>query len=201
MVSMSGLTGSALSALDNTAIANSQVSAATLPTDSQITQYTNAIKAYESDQFAAAFTPTEGSAQAVLENATILGRNQSLSNVASDLASENSKVGKQQRDTYSRQAEINEWEAQNKLDTLFFLQIVFLYLTAVVISLYLRQIGLFPSSIVYMISIIGLLICAGILWNRASYTQVSRDKRYWNRRYLGLSDSGLSAQMQCILNQ
>ena len=44
---------------------------------------------------------------------------------------------------------------------------------------------------------IGVLILGLILWNRASYTSTSRDQRYWNRRYLGLGDANLQAQIQC----
>jgi len=111
----------------------------------------------------------------------------------------NSKVSeaRRQKDTYTRQGEINEWQAQNKMDTLFFLQILFIFLGLVIVLLFLRQGGIISDSVMYVIVGVLLLIVVGVLWNRASYTEMSRDKRYWNRRYLGLNDSNLSSTSQC----
>ena len=108
-------------------------------------------------------------------------------------------VNKGDKDTYARQSEINEWQAQNKYDTLFFLQLTFLYFTSLVILFYLRQIGILPSFALYSLIGIGLLVVIFVLWNRASYTKISRDKRYWNRRYIGLEDGNLAAKLQCSL--
>jgi hypothetical protein len=103
------------------------------------------------------------------------------------------------KETNIRQGEINEWHAANKLDTLFFLQILFVYLCILVIAIFLRQYGLFSNTIVYIVAGLFGLIVIGILWNRASYTATSRDKRYWNRRFIGLDDAGkgLSGQLRC----
>jgi hypothetical protein len=94
---------------------------------------------------------------------------------------------------------LSEWQAQNKLDTLFFLQLTFLYLTLVVALTYFRHTGLVPSTTYYIINGIFLIILVFTLWNRASYTERSRDKRYWNRRFIGLDDAagGLTAKLQC----
>lgn len=128
-----------------------------------------------------------------------LSRNLSLRNVAEDMRKENERVNNGAKETYTRQSEINEWAAQNKMDTLFFLQVLFIYFSIIVVCLFLRQSGLLPNAVLYIVAGIGLLIILGILWNRASYTTNSRDKRYWNRRYLGLDDAGLSAKLQCTL--
>jgi hypothetical protein len=101
------------------------------------------------------------------------------------------------KDTYARQGEINEWQAQNKLDTLFFLQITFLFFTVIVFLLFLRQYKILTTSVMWIsISVLAVLVI-GTLVSRISYTANSRDKRYWNRRYLGLEDSGLSAKIAC----
>ena len=97
------------------------------------------------------------------------------------------------KDTYLRQGEINEWQAQNKLDTLFFLQTTFLFFTLIVFLIFLRQYGVVTNGMLWMIASFFTLILVGILWNRASYTNYIRDKRYWNRRYIGLTDSSVSA--------
>lgn len=116
------------------------------------------------------------------------------------MTGQNKRVFNGAKDTFARQAEINEWQAQNKLDTLFFLQITFLFFTLTVVLLFLRQYGIVPTGTMYTILSISLLIVIGVLINRSSYTTVSRDKRYWNRRFMGLQDAGgLTAQMQCAI--
>jgi hypothetical protein len=108
--------------------------------------------------------------------------------------SKNIKAANGSKDTYIRQGEINEWQAQNKLDTLFFLQTLFLFFTLMVVLMFLRRFSIVTTGMLYMIGGLFTVILVGILWNRASYTFNSRDPRYWNRRYIGLKDSGLSAK-------
>ncbi len=141
----------------------------------------------------------ESNSNNALSYGMLLNRNKTIRDVATDLTTQNKRFNKGAKDTYSRQSEINEWAAQNKYDTLFFLQILFLFFCLTVVTLFLRQTGLFPDAIVYIILGLGLLVTIGVLWNRASYTQTARDKRYWNRRFMGLDDSNLAAQMQCSL--
>ena len=160
----------------------------------------NTINAAETGQLFQSFNNSEQAASNTLNYGMMLNRNQTIQNIASDLTKENTKINKGgARDTFSRQSEINEWSAQNKFDTLFFLQTTFIYFCVLVISLYFRQYGLFPDVVLYIIGGFGLLILIGILWNRASYTSISRDKRYWNRRYLGLDDSALESKLVCAL--
>jgi hypothetical protein len=162
---------------------------------------TDTINKAETDNLFASLNNAEQASTTALNYGMLLSRNQTISSIANDLTEQNKKVNNGARDTYARQAEINEWQAQNKLDTLFFLQILFLYFAVLVILIFLRQSGFIPSSMLYIIGGIGLFIVIGVLWNRASYTSVSRDKRYWNRRYIGLTDSGdLQAKLQCSLS-
>lgn len=81
-----------------------------------------------------------------------------------------------------RQYEINEWTSNNKLDTLFFFQILFIGLTLMVPLLYLRRIGIIPGSIFYGISFLIVVAIVLTVAVRAQYTIYTRDKRYWNRR-------------------
>jgi hypothetical protein len=165
------------------------------------TNITDAINKAETNNLFASLNSAEQASTTALNYGMLLSRNQTIDYIAKDMTEQNKKVNNGARDTYARQAEINEWQAQNKLDTLFFLQILFLYFAVLVILIFLRQSSLVPSSMLYIIGGIGLLIVIGVLWNRASYTSRSRDKRYWNRRYIGLSDSGdLQAKLQCSLS-
>ncbi len=158
------------------------------------------ISAIEKNSFDSAYAPATATSQNALTYGMVMDRNATIQDIATSLANENKLKLAGARDTYTRQAEINEWEANDKYDTLFFLQLLFLYLAALVISLYLRQTGLFPSSVVNIIAGVGLIILGLLLWNRASYTSSSRDQRYWNRRYIGLGDAKLNAQIQCSLS-
>jgi hypothetical protein len=81
-----------------------------------------------------------------------------------------------------RQFEINEWTNGNKMDTLFFMQLLFIYLTFTVPLLYANKAGFLPSSVFYGIA--GLLTFALIMTVvvRAQYTNKIRDAHSWNRR-------------------
>lgn len=162
------------------------------------TSLRNTINVAERTNFLTTLNASDGASNNALAYGVLLSRNQSLSNSAKDMIKENRKaaVGGP-KDTYARQGEINEWQAQNKLDTLFFLQITFLFFTIIVFLLFLRQYGIIGSALLWMIISVLAILVIGTLISRVSYTSNSRDSRYWNRRYLGLSDSGLSAKIAC----
>jgi len=118
-----------------------------------------------------------------------LSRNKTIADAATDLTAKNRMFDNGASETFARQGEINEWEAQNKFDTLFFLQCLFLYLMALVIIIFTWRKGILPGSTYYWIIAVITLIIAGIIWNRANYTNNIRDNRYWNRRYMTLDSS------------
>lgn len=163
------------------------------------TTITNQINKAETDQLFQSLNSSEQNSNTALTYGAYLGRNMTISNIAADLTRENNRVNNGAKDTYTRQSEINEWSAQNKLDTLFFLQILFIYFSVIVVSLFLRQYGMMPNAGLYSIVGVGLLIVVGVLWNRSSYTKYNRDKRHWNRRFVGLDDANLSAKLQCSM--
>ena len=152
------------------------------------------INTAETNNFLQVLNSADGASNNSLTYGVLLSRNKTIDDIAKDMTSQNLQATNGSKDTYSRQAEINEWQAQNKLDTLFFLQLTFLFFTLMVILLFLRQYGAMTNGMVWMVGGFCMLLLIGTLWNRASYTMNSRDKRYWNRRFLGLSDSGLSAK-------
>lgn len=186
----------AFPATDSSTVNALKTSAGTINPEAIIT----GINQIETNNLFQSLNGAEQNSNTALTYGAYLGRNMTIRNIASDLTKENKRVNNGAKDTYSRQAEINEWAAQDKLDTLFFLQILFLYFSIIVISLFLRQSGLLPNAGLYIIAGLGLLIVIGVLWNRSSYTRNSRDKRYWNRRFVGLSDANLSAKLQCSLD-
>ena len=81
-----------------------------------------------------------------------------------------------------RQNEINQWEAGNKLDTLFVYQQMLIILSAVIIMTYLLKKGILPSTVFWSITGILAAIFAFTVARRAQYTDKIRDNRYWNKR-------------------
>jgi hypothetical protein len=155
---------------------------------------------YNSSEFEAKFSPSLNASTSAINTGRLVGRNATLSHISDQLITQNSETKgtyEQAKDTYTRQGEINEWQAQNKLDTLFFLQILFLYFSIVVVLLYLRQGKMLSGTAVFGTVGFLLLIVIGILWNRASYTSMSRDSRHWNRRYIAANPNALDGSSQC----
>ena len=81
-----------------------------------------------------------------------------------------------------RQYEINEWTSNNKLDTLFFLQILFISLTLTAVFLFLMQNGLLPYYLFGLFSFLTVAFAVIVLIYRARFTAVKRDGRYWNKQ-------------------
>jgi hypothetical protein len=159
------------------------------------------IQQMNQDNMVQAMNLSDSSSQNILTYGELLSRNQSLTNIANDLTLQN-EINSQKgvRDTYTRQGQINEWQAQNKLDTLFFLQILFLFFLLTVILLYLRQAGFIPNFSFYIFEGMGLFIVLGVLWNRSTYTARLRDNKFWNRRYFTMGDAtSISNSMNCTI--
>ncbi len=82
----------------------------------------------------------------------------------------------------NRQIEINEWQYQNRMETLFVFQILFICLMIVAIIMYLRRVGLFGGLFAgYAIALL-ILVFIIIIMNRSMYTNRVRDKQYWSKR-------------------
>jgi len=82
----------------------------------------------------------------------------------------------------TRQVQINEWSYNNKMDTLFVFQIVFILLLFSSILVILRQMGTFGAPFMYYSISIATAIVAIIIINRIMFTQKKRDHVYWNKR-------------------
>jgi len=82
----------------------------------------------------------------------------------------------------TRQVQINEWSYNNKMDTLFVFQIVFILLLFSSILVILKQMGTFGASFMYYSISIATAIVAIIIINRIVFTQKKRDSVSWDRR-------------------
>ena len=85
-------------------------------------------------------------------------------------------------DLATRQIQINEWSYNNKMDTLFVFQILFMAILFVSILMVLKTTGMIGSAFIwYSVSIV-IFIVVLIIINRSIYTQNRRDLRQWNKR-------------------
>jgi NADH:ubiquinone oxidoreductase subunit 3 (subunit A) len=82
----------------------------------------------------------------------------------------------------NRKYEMNEWSIGNKRDTLFVYSMLFIVLSSIALFILLWRLGII--GITLCISLIAplLLIFVFTIVERSQYTDVLRNKRYWNRR-------------------
>jgi hypothetical protein len=100
-------------------------------------------------------------------------------------------------DNTKRQFLINEWYAQNKLESLFFLQVAFLALIGSLLVLMMIRLSMVPASLgKYIIFIISAAAAITGLY-RFIYTKYTRDVRYWNKRKFNTEPGTLKAADLC----
>lgn len=145
-----------------------------------------------SDNLASAFIPSLNSTinsannYDMLTNYAINAKN--LNTTLGDLRGQQSKnleIASRNVATSTRFHEIREWYYNNKLDTLFVFQLVFISLSFLGFLAYLMKAGVIGAGVFG--SLLGLLVIIMILTisNRAIYTDKVRDKRYWSKRIFG----------------
>jgi len=82
-----------------------------------------------------------------------------------------------------RQFEINEWYNQNKLETLFFLQVFFIVSMLMACVIYLQKTSAVTTQTASLITILLCVVVAAIGVYRYYYTRRIRDARLWHRRH------------------
>jgi hypothetical protein len=88
----------------------------------------------------------------------------------------------QDKDLANRKYEMNEWSVNNKKDTLFVFSMLFIMLSALILLTGLWRMGFISASLLVLISIPLIAIFVFTVVYRSQYTDVFRNKRYWNRR-------------------
>jgi hypothetical protein len=83
-------------------------------------------------------------------------------------------------DLAERQTEINEYAYQNKLDTLFFLQVLFVSILIVAIFAYLASIDVISYLLVAYVALIILVIDGLLFFSRYTFTNKIRDQNNWS---------------------
>lgn len=117
-----------------------------------------------------------------------MSRNRDLKDLGETMRSVNQRVvdaATYNKDLATRQYEINEWSYNNKLDTLFVFQLLFITLLLTAFLFYLQRLGFISMAFVGTLGGILLFVNILIIANRVQYTNKTRDNRYWNRRRFG----------------
>jgi hypothetical protein len=81
-----------------------------------------------------------------------------------------------------RKFEMNEWTVNNKKETLFIYSLLFIVLSALILCTVLWRMGIISASLCGSLILPLVLIFTFTLVYRSKYTNVHRNKRYWNRR-------------------
>ena len=82
----------------------------------------------------------------------------------------------------NRKNEMNEWSVGNKNDTLFVYSSLFICLSGLLLCIVLWKLGIMSASFCGSLAALLIIIFVLILMNRYQYTDILRDKRYWNRK-------------------
>jgi len=89
------------------------------------------------------------------------------------------------RDLANRKYEMNEWSVNNKKDTLFVFSMLFIMLSGLLLITGLWKLNILNSSMWMLFAIPLIIIFIITIIYRSQYTNVYRDKRYWNRKSFG----------------
>lgn len=151
------------------------------------------------DSFGQSLSNTQNTARNfdIMTNYTTQSKN--LNTVVSDLAGTqdyNLSTAKRNSDTAQRNQEIKEWYYNNKLDTLFVFQLMFISLCILAAIAFAAKMGFISNTLVGILIGFEIVIMILIISNRAIYTDKVRNKRYWNKRIYGVVGSPLPGGIQ-----
>ena len=82
----------------------------------------------------------------------------------------------------NRKYEMNEWSVNNKKDTLFIFSMLFIMISGLILVTGLYKLNVISTSFWMLLSVPMILIFVLTVIYRSQYTNVYRNKRYWNRK-------------------
>jgi hypothetical protein len=88
----------------------------------------------------------------------------------------------QNKNTFGRKYEMNEWSVNNKKDTLFVFSSLFITIGLFLLLTALLRLRYISAGVWGFTGAIGLVIFIMIVVNRAQYTDNLRDNKYWNKK-------------------
>ncbi len=141
---------------------------------------------FKDQAFANVLTNARQDFNSVVANSNLLARTQEAANLTSSQVSSDTKI----RNMYShdidlskRQFQINEYHYNNKLEFLFFLQLLFISVLVMAILVYMNRNGMLTTSATAVATMALALIVVAVGVSRYFYTRQTRDRHLWNRRY------------------
>jgi len=152
--------------------------------NSNINDTMNAVRANKSSKYSDLLDQVTGADNNITSAAYYLSRTQDLTDLATavdDMTMTQYSAASINNGLSRRQTEINEWSNSNKLDTLYFLQILFISLSLVGILCFLVSNGTINRSLFTLLTYTIAVLAAVILILRWRYTRVARDSRYWSK--------------------
>jgi hypothetical protein len=112
-------------------------------------------------------------------------RNQELANIQQQIYQNQEKSANavtEDKNLAGRKYEMNQWSVGNKKDTLFVFSALFILLSALILLTVLWRMNTISSALCGGLAAPLIIIFVLIVIYRANFTNVWRDKRYWNRR-------------------
>lgn len=100
-------------------------------------------------------------------------------------AKQNLEVASYNTDLAKRQFEINEWAVQNKRDTLFVYQFIFITVLVLAVITGFWKYGMIPTGVFGFLIFFLVFVLGCTIAYRAMYTDQVRNKFYWSRRDFG----------------
>ena len=85
------------------------------------------------------------------------------------------------KDLVARQTEINEWSYNNKMDTLFVFQLLFISILIICILMMFSYRGVIGKPFVWYTFATLVVVDIVVIINRSMYTNSVRDKTHWDR--------------------
>jgi hypothetical protein len=82
----------------------------------------------------------------------------------------------------NRKTEMNEWSVNNKKDTLFVYSSLFVMLSGLLLLTGLLRMEMISTSLWVGMGLVLILVFVAIVVNRSHYTNMLRNKRYWNKQ-------------------
>jgi hypothetical protein len=115
---------------------------------------------------------------------TLDKRNQELADIQKQIyknQSNSATASTDDKNLAARKYEMNQWTLGNKSDTLFVYSMCFILLSFLVLLTALSSLGMMSAELCIGLAAVAILIFILTVLNRTSYTNIYRDKRYWNR--------------------
>ncbi len=115
---------------------------------------------------------------------TLDKRNQELADIQKQIYSNQSNSATaitDDKNLAERKYEMNQWSLGNKNDTLFIYSMSFIALTFLVLITALWNMSILSSQLWVALAVLVIVILVLVVVNRTTYTNIFRDKRYWNR--------------------